>query len=293
MARTILASVHVSSIYPPSNATVIPVDTVRQDIPPPEVDPDVLQEHASFASTFLSSETGTIFIRIVHGGHILELTTLSTGRTVRFAFPAPILPAPAILLHQLSEVYVFAVTTSGTLFTLIFPVSAEENIPVFDVAPGTGWCKEYTINTPMEDFEGPVHVKDIDCVVVGLSKGRFLRLDLGQDYGINYCGYINFLAYLVYLNLNQARGMKVFIVSRRHGRPTSYLGLKILKSSRLLHTLLPQTLRLSSLCLETIPYELGIKALAWRHIISKISRALRLRLCAARHPVMNKNPLKA
>lgn len=184
MARTILASVHVSSVYAPSNATVISIDTARQDIPLSEADPNVLQEHASFASTFTSEETGTIFVRVIHGGLILELITLSTGKITHFTFPAPILPAPAVLLHQLSELYIFAVTTSGSLFTLNFPVSTEESIPVFDVPSTTGWCKEYIINTPAEDFEGPAHVKDIDCVVVGLSKGRFLRLDIGQDHGI-------------------------------------------------------------------------------------------------------------
>ncbi|GJJ16272.1 hypothetical protein Clacol_010568 [Clathrus columnatus] len=183
MARTILASVHVSSIYPPSHGLLIPIDTVRRDIPLPEIDPDTLQEHASYGSTFSSPETGTIFIRIIHGGLILELITLSTGKATRFAFPAPILPAPTILLHQLSEVNVFVVTTSGSLFTLMFPVLTEENVPIFDVSSTNGWCKEYVINTPAEDLEGPVHVKDIDCVVISLSKGRFLRLDSGQDYG--------------------------------------------------------------------------------------------------------------
>lgn len=183
MARPILASVHISSIYPGSLAENVPIDTSRSDVPIPKADPDVLHEHASFSSAFSSESTGTILLRIIQDGLVLEIIPLSTGTPIRFSFPASIIPSPAILLHQLSELRIFVVTSSGSLFVLIFPVSLKENIPLFDVTlpPGV-WCKEYLISTPLGEFEGPVHVKDIDCVLIGMKKGKFLRLDCGLDY---------------------------------------------------------------------------------------------------------------
>jgi nuclear pore complex protein Nup160 len=183
MACSILASVHISSIYPDSLAENVPIDTARSDVPLPEADPDGLLEHASYSSAFSSPSTGTILLRIIHGGLVLELIPLSTGTPIRFSFPAPIVPSPAILLHQLSELRIFVVTSSGSLFVLIFSVSPTQNIPVFDVtAPARVWCKEYLITAPPTEFEGPVHVKDIDCVLIGMKKGKFLRLDCGLDY---------------------------------------------------------------------------------------------------------------
>lgn len=183
MPRSILSSVHISSIYPASLAEDVSIETTRSDLPISVADPDILLEHASFSTSFSSDSTGTMLIRIIHGGLILEIIPLSTGRPVRFSFPAPIIPSPAILLHQLSELRIFVVTSSGSLFVLIFPVSVTLRIPEFDVTPPARlWCKEYLINTSADELEGPVHVKDIDCVLVGMRKGRFLRLDCGVDY---------------------------------------------------------------------------------------------------------------
>ncbi|KIJ26033.1 hypothetical protein M422DRAFT_236708 [Sphaerobolus stellatus SS14] len=182
MAHYILASTHVSSLYPISKLNVIPVDTRRRDVPIAEPDPSLLLEHASFASVF-SHKSTVIFIRVIHGGLVLELTPTTSNQPVRFSFPSPIILAPTLLLHQLSELRVFVVTTSGSLFTLVFPVSPDDNSPIFDVAfLSRDWYREYLIAIPTEDLEGPVHVKDIDCVVVGLSKGRFLRLDCESDF---------------------------------------------------------------------------------------------------------------
>ncbi|KAF8574446.1 hypothetical protein K439DRAFT_1399027 [Ramaria rubella] len=185
MARSILASVHISSIYSTSQTYNVPIDTSRRDVPIAEVDQDVLLEHASFSSVFSSDSTGTIFLRVIHGGLVLEIIPVSIGRRIRFSFPAPIIPSPAILLHQLSELRIFVVTESGSLFTLTFPLSEAENIAVFDVTPPTPtWCKEYLITSPADELEGPVYIKDIDCILVALNKGRFLRLDCGLDYSI-------------------------------------------------------------------------------------------------------------
>ena len=182
MPRSILASVHISSIYPASLATIVHIDTSRSDLPIPEVEPDVLLEHASFSSAFSSNSTGTILLRVIHGGLILEIIPLSTGIPTRFSFPAQIILSPAILLHQLSELHIFVVTSSGSIFVLVFPLSAQ-NLPVFDVTrPARVWCNEYLITTPSDELEGPVHVKDIDCVLIGMKKGRFLRLVCSLDY---------------------------------------------------------------------------------------------------------------
>ena len=162
----------------------MPIDTARGDVPIPEADPDVLVEHASFCAAFSSEATGTMLLRVIHGGLVLEIIPLSTGTPIRFSFPAPIVPSPAILLHQLSELRIFVVTSSGSLFVLLFPVSIHENIPMFDATLPTGvWCKEYMIATPPDELAGPVHVKDIDCVLIGMKKGKFLRLDCALDYG--------------------------------------------------------------------------------------------------------------
>lgn len=176
-----LAAVHISSIYPAAHAANIPIDTSRSDVPIPTADHDVLRDHASFASSFSSYITGTILLRVIHGGLVLELIPFATGSSTQFSFPSPILPSPSILLHQLSELRIFVVTRSGSLFTLIFPVG--DNVPLFDTTPPMRlWCTEYLITTPADQFEGPVHVKDIDCVFIGLRPGKFLRLDCGLDY---------------------------------------------------------------------------------------------------------------
>jgi len=186
MAHYTLSSTHVSSLYPISKLNTIPVDTVRRDIPIPETDSSILTEHASFASIF-SHKSTVIFIRVINDGFILELTPTTSNQPVRFSFPSPIIQAPAVLLHQLSEIRVFVVTTSGSLFTLVFPVSPDDNTPIFDVVfTSRNWYREYLITVPAEDIDGPVHVKDIDCVVIGLSKGRFLRLDAEIDFGESY-----------------------------------------------------------------------------------------------------------
>lgn len=195
MAHYVLASTHVSSIYPISKLNVIPIDTVRRDVPLPEPDSSILNEHASFASVF-SHRATTVFIRVIHGGLILELATPTSSRPARFSFPSPIIPIPGVLIHQFSELRVLVATTSGSLFTLIFPISAEDGTPSFDVAYGSqNWCREHLITAPVEELEGPAHVKDIDCIVIGLSRGRFLRFDCGEDFSMFKLSFL-----LVYVN---------------------------------------------------------------------------------------------
>jgi nuclear pore complex protein Nup160 len=181
----LLLATQLSSLFPPSQITSIPLQTLQQNtpLPPP---PDVsgpLAEHASLSSLFHAPTTGTILLRVLHGGLILELLPLSTDhQPIRFVFPAPILPSPAIFLWRSSELHVLVVTTTGSLYRLVLPIGGVNQL--WHDPPSGNWCREYLINYAAGSMDGLVRVLGTHSVAIGQSNGSLLRLEteyLGDD----------------------------------------------------------------------------------------------------------------
>lgn len=185
MESSILVSSQLSSLFPASQAASFFVHTARQNapLPPAPTETDVLAEHASFASSLYSPITGTIILRVLHGGLILELIFLSSDLSpIRFVFPAVILPSPAIFLWGSNELHVLAVTDIGSLYRLVIPLGHGHQ-PWQDQIKGN-WCREHIIRTVNGSVNGIVQTQGIHCVAIAMSHGSLLRLEneqLGDD----------------------------------------------------------------------------------------------------------------
>lgn len=163
----------------PLQPDVITIHSARPaTIPPaPAPDPDLLPEHALFAELFTAPAAGSLLLRVVHAGHILELLSLSTHvAPLRFVFPAPILGAPAILAWVPAELHVIAITAAASLFRLVIPIGTSRRLWKDDTA--NIWIREYLIKTPASELVGPVHVHSTHCVAIGLAHGSLLRVEL-------------------------------------------------------------------------------------------------------------------
>ena len=157
----------------------IPIHSARPTAAPPAPapDPDLLPDHSLFSALFTAPAAGSLLLRVVHAGHILELLSLSTDvAPLRFVFPAPILGAPAILAWDPAELHVLAVTTSASLYRLVIPIATARRLWKDDT--GNIWIREYLIKTPASDLLGPVHVHSVHCVAIGLTHGSLLRVEL-------------------------------------------------------------------------------------------------------------------
>jgi len=178
MDGSLLVATQLSSLFPSSQSTAIPISTTRQKIPlpPAHKETDPLAEHATYSSLLHTPTTGTILLRVLHGGLILEIISLSTEvPPIRFVFPAAVLPSPAIFLWESSELHVLAVTTTGSLYRLVITVGSEHELWRDQV--GNIWSREYLIKNIAESVEGLVHVQGTHCVAIGLPNGSLLRME--------------------------------------------------------------------------------------------------------------------
>jgi nuclear pore complex protein Nup160 len=174
-----LVAAQLSSVFP-SHATSIPLQTTRQGVPLPpflqESDPPA--EHATYSSLLHTPLTGTILLRVLHGGLILELNSLSNNvPPLRFVFPAVILPSPAMFLWESTELHVLAVTRTGSLYRLVIPLHGGQELWLNhgdDI-----WPREYLIKNISDVVDGVVHVHGTHCVAIGLPNGSLLRLETG------------------------------------------------------------------------------------------------------------------
>ncbi|KAF8665766.1 hypothetical protein AX16_000214 [Volvariella volvacea WC 439] len=176
MNGNIQLAVQLSSLFP-SPATSIPIPTTQQKtLSSPQPQSDLLLEHASFSSVLHTQETGTILLRVLHGGLIVELVSLSTDITpVRFVFPTKILPSPAIVLLESSELHIIAVTDNGSLYRLVIPVGVGLNLwqsQLYSLMP-----REYHIKSVQDVQNCLVHVQGPHCVALALPNGTLLRLE--------------------------------------------------------------------------------------------------------------------
>jgi nuclear pore complex protein Nup160 len=173
----LLVAAQLSSLFPPTQVTSVPLQTSRRNTPlpprPTESDPPV--EHALFSTVLHTPTTGTILMRVIHGGLILELISLSSDvAPVRFVFPAPVLSSPAIFLWESYEVHVIAVTSVGSLYRLVLPGSTGK---LWHDQVTKNWCREHLIQNIRGDVVGVVHVQGVHTVAIGLHNGAILRLE--------------------------------------------------------------------------------------------------------------------
>lgn len=180
----LLVATQLSSIYPSAQVTSVPLPTSRRNTPlapvPAESDPPA--EHALFSTVLHTPTTGTILLRVIHSGLILELISLSTNvPPIRFVFPAAVLSSPAIFLWESYEIHILAVTSVGSLYRLVLPGSTGK---LWHDQVAKNWCREHLIQNIHGDIQGVVHVQGPHTVAIGLTSGAILRLEtdyLGDD----------------------------------------------------------------------------------------------------------------
>ncbi|KAI0309306.1 nucleoporin Nup120/160-domain-containing protein, partial [Amylostereum chailletii] len=229
MADKVLVATHLSSLYSPSQTTNILVPTSRRNAPlpplPSESEPPA--EHASFASVFHSTQTGTVLIRVIHHGLILELVSMSTPTPpIRFVFPAAILPNPAILLWHGRELHVLAVTSMGSLYRLVLPLRSPSLL--WGEHMGNNWCREYYVRSMQDTVQGVVQVQSTHSVAIALNNGSLVRVDtefVGDDasddqWSENVFQHSSFLSSIThFLHSGSSEGSHVVCVAS-HPQPT-------------------------------------------------------------------------
>lgn len=182
---SILVPTQLSSLFPSASAPSVVLQSSRRNVanPTPSPDVDVHPEHASFASVVHLQHIGTILLRVLHGGLIVELVSLSTAvLPIRFVFPVPILSAPAILAAAEQELHLLVITVTGSLYRLVLP-AANPSLLWHDQA-AANWCREYIIKSVTDFSRSIVHVQGIHCITIGLKNGSLLRIEserIGDD----------------------------------------------------------------------------------------------------------------
>ncbi|KAH7930039.1 hypothetical protein BV22DRAFT_1125203 [Leucogyrophana mollusca] len=228
----LLIATQLSGLFPSSHVASIALQTSRRNLPLPPApkDSDPPAEHASFSSVLHSQSAGSVLLRVIHGGLIIELVSLSTDvPPIRFVFPAPILSTPAVFVWGEQELHILAVTSSGSLYRLVLPVS--NPIRMWHDQVGKNWCREYLIKNASEKFRGVVQVQGLLCVVVGLENGSLVRIETERLGGDNsddlwteslsspntFLG--GFTAYLPSLHSGSSPGLEIISMAS-HPQPT-------------------------------------------------------------------------
>ncbi|KAI0092550.1 nucleoporin Nup120/160-domain-containing protein [Irpex rosettiformis] len=184
METSVLVAAQISSLFPSTHALNVGVKTRRPH------NNDNLQsssdsEQAIYSEIFNSDFTGSILLRVIHDGHILELISLSTDAPpLRFIFPDPVIPNPAVMVGPDQELHVIAVTTTGSLFRIVVPVPDVAPLWQSSIIPSIS-IREYLVNKWKADSKRILsHVQSIYSVTLANADGSVLRLDaeqLGQD----------------------------------------------------------------------------------------------------------------
>ncbi|KAF9569446.1 hypothetical protein CPC08DRAFT_678255 [Agrocybe pediades] len=179
-----IVATHVSSLCakPP---TVFVVETARQNIPLPNpLDDDLPLEHATACVSLTTPTTGAVIMRVIHGGLIVELASLSTPvPPLRIVFPSILLPTPSIFLLEDSEIHLIAVTELGSLYRIVIPI---DGLNLWKDQTENVWPREHFVrNMPVEHPQGCfVHVQGPHCLSISLPHGVLLRLEaemMGYD----------------------------------------------------------------------------------------------------------------
>ncbi|KAJ7638443.1 nucleoporin Nup120/160-domain-containing protein [Roridomyces roridus] len=179
MERGLLVSAQLSTLFPSVQAVSIPIQTTRHtsSLPPLPSASDPPPEHASYSAVLHTPSTGTILLRVLCGGLILEIVSLSTTvPPVRFVFPALVLSSPAIFLWE-NELHILAVTSIGSLYRLVLPI--DDGLHLWMHQTSNSSTREYHIKNFSGVVDGLVHVQGTHCVVISQLGGAILRLETG------------------------------------------------------------------------------------------------------------------
>ncbi|KAL4082055.1 nucleoporin Nup120/160-domain-containing protein [Scleroderma yunnanense] len=183
----ILVATQLSSLFPSANAPSVVLQSSHQNLPTTvsQPDADVYPEQASSATIFHTAHTGSILLRIIHGGLIVELISLSTPvPSIRFVFPVPVLPTPAVCTWGEQELHLLAVTITGSLYRLVLPTTNPARLWHDQVA--RNWCREYIIKNVIDFSVAIVHVQGPHSVAIGLGNESLLRIEV-ERIGDNNC----------------------------------------------------------------------------------------------------------
>ena len=178
MEGGVLVSTQVSALFPSAQATSISIQTSRRNapLPPPPTESDPPVEHALDSVVFHSDVTGTILLRVIHAGLIVELISLTHDLPpIRFVFPAPILSSPALFFWQPNELHLIVVTKTASLYRLILP--ARDPTRLWNDPSGRNWCREYLIENSSGHFLSMAQIQSTYSVAVALEQGSVIRLE--------------------------------------------------------------------------------------------------------------------
>ncbi|KAJ7067941.1 nucleoporin Nup120/160-domain-containing protein [Mycena amicta] len=184
MDRGLVVGAQLSSLFPSTQATSIPIPSSGRaaSLPIPDAS-TITAEHASYSAVLHTPLTGTILLRVLHGGSILEVVSLSTTvAPVRFVLQSLVLSAPAIFLWE-SELHILAVTNTGSLYRLVIPVDAAMGLWLRQVNNISH--SEYHLKHVVGTMSGLVHVHGTHCIVISQPGGSILRLESEYDSAID------------------------------------------------------------------------------------------------------------
>lgn len=183
---SLLVASHVSSLnYPPPVSIVVSTTRPSASFQNDNQVIDLPDEHALFSSVIHSDITGTILLRVIHGGLILELMSLSANISpLRFVLPSTILPTPGLFIWEHSTLHVLLVTDIGSIFRLITPINGlklwQENVP----GDGFTFLESHLLHPSIQDIRlSNIHAQGIDSLAISMPNGGLLRLE--SDFSAN------------------------------------------------------------------------------------------------------------
>ena len=209
-----LVATHLSSRNSSTPSSVV-VSTARQNAPLPSThENDIPAEHATCSCILTTSTTGTILLRVIHGGVVVELSTPSSPvAPLRIIFPALILSKPALFLWQETELHLLVMTDIASLFRLVIPI---DGINLWQDQTRSAWPREYFIkNMPREHIrQCAFYAQGTHSVAVSLPNGDLLRIE-AESFG--YDGHEGQPLSLISIRFNLGL-TRVLRLSRRVGR---------------------------------------------------------------------------
>ncbi|CAE6454482.1 unnamed protein product [Rhizoctonia solani] len=168
---------HISGL----STNVVPVEIPSQVRHEGREELDGFVEHAEYATTIHAHDAGTVLLRVLDGGHMLELMALESGmRAARFSFASKIALQPALMMLGIAELHVLVVTLDGSVFRLRFVLPHLWTSTQY--AP-----KEYRITSISLPIDGIVHIAEVGVVFIGLNDGSVLRLTARMS-GLEHTG---------------------------------------------------------------------------------------------------------
>ncbi|KAF9535022.1 nucleoporin Nup120/160-domain-containing protein [Crepidotus variabilis] len=185
MEELCLVATHLSSVNTGPTA-YFNVQTQRQNapLPSPIQDNDFPADHATCSQALTTPTTGTILLRLIQGGVVVELTALSAPvPPLRVIFPATVIPNPTIFLWKETELHLLAVTDIGSLHRIVIPL---DGFKLWQDQTENIWPREYFIsNLPSESIRQCfAHAQGTHSIAIALPSGVLLRIEaesMGYD----------------------------------------------------------------------------------------------------------------